>query len=336
MFLAVKYIDELFCEEYTVFMETRNSLTPQQVAGILNIAKNTVYELIKRGELNAFRIGNKMRIEHADIESYKLKTRNTPPRAPEHSAESYTFSHAPVSENQSGNDFIICGQDVMLDIISRQMDALRTGLHPLRSHQGSYNGLYSLYQQKVHAATAHLWDGDSDSYNVSYVRRMLPGIPAVIIHLACRMQGFFVASGNPKSICTWTDLARKDITLINREKGSGTRILLDENLRILGIPGSSVNGYDIEGASHLAVASAVARGKADAGLGNEKSALQVKGVDFIPLQKERYEMIIRREDFRKKGYSEMLSIIRSDEFKTELEGIGGYDLSETGKIIAET
>jgi putative molybdopterin biosynthesis protein len=317
-------------------METRNSLTPQQVADFLNIAKNTVYELIKRGELNAYRVGNKMRIEHDDVEIYKTRTRNTPSTIIHNTARTQSFSQTHAREDRPTGDFIICGQDVMLDILSRQLDSLRSGIHPLRSHQGSYNGLYDLYQKKVHVATAHLWDSDSDSYNVPYVRRMLPGISAVIVHLACRMQGFFVAKGNPKSVSSWNDLARSDIVIINREKGCGTRILLDEHLRRLGITGSSVNGYDSECVSHLAAASAVARGKADIGLGNEKSALQVKGVDFIPLQKERYEMIILKEDIRKKGYAEILSIIRSDEFRTELEGIGGYDLSETGNLIAET
>jgi putative molybdopterin biosynthesis protein len=185
-------------------------------------------------------------------------------------------------------------------------------------------------------ATAHLWDGDSGQYNVPFVRRMLPGIPAVIIHLACRLQGFYVPKNNPKGIKGWEDLGRKDITIINREKGSGTRILLDEHLRRLGIPSKNIKGYNRESTSHLAIASTVARGGADIGIGNEKSGLQVQGIDFIPLQTERYEMVIKKEDIDKAPFQTVLEILRSQEFKMELEGIGGYDLIELGQIVAET
>jgi putative molybdopterin biosynthesis protein len=317
-------------------MENDKSLTPVQVAEILNIAKNTVYELIKRGELNAFRVGNKMRIDPEDVQSYKNASRHKNDHPLKQTLSNSYFSQAPSSRNSSSSDLIISGQDVLLDILSRTIESLRTGIHPLRSQQGSYNGLYALYQGQVHAATAHLWDGDTDSYNVPYVRRMLPGIPSVIIHLACRMQGFFVQKGNPKNILSWHDLKRSDITIINREKGSGVRVLLDEKLRLLGITGTSIAGYDIECASHLAIASAVSRDNADLGIGNEKTALQVKGIDFVPMQKERYEMIIRKEDMRKKGFAEMIAVIRSPEFRDELDGLGGYDLSDIGKITAET
>jgi putative molybdopterin biosynthesis protein len=150
------------------------------------------------------------------------------------------------------------------------------------------------------------------------------------------MQGFYVAKGNPKSIVGWDDLNRADITIINREKGSGTRVLLDEHLRKLGISAKSVNGYERESTSHLAIASTVARGGADIGMGNEKAGLQVKDIDFIPLQSERYELVIKKEDLDKPPFRAVIEILRSHEFKMELEGIGGYDLKEIGKIVAET
>ncbi len=318
-------------------MEENLALTPQEVAEILKIAKNTVYELIKRGELNSYRVGKKVRVDLKDVDEYKNRTKRIKSSSPA-STENRPVSPYPQypSDPMPGSGFVICGQDIMLDILSRYLQLHPNGVQALRSYIGSYNGLYALYQGHVQIATAHLWDGDTDQYNIPYVRRMLPGVPAVIIHLACRMQGLYVAKGNPKAIKGWEDFKRKDITMINREKGSGTRVLLDEHLRRLGIPASSINGYGRESTSHLAIASTIARGGADIGIGNEKSGLQVKGIDFIPLQNERYELVIKKEDMGKAPYEAVLEILRSQEFKFELEGIGGYDLSEMGNIVAET
>ncbi len=316
------------------------ALTPQEVADILKITKNTIYELIKRGELNAYRVGKKVRIDLSDVEDYKNKTKRQKTGTTAVTAStvdsgtlrrpSQAFADLPRT-----NGFVICGQDIMLDILSRYLQIHLEGLPILRSYVGSYDGLYSLYQGNVHMTAAHLWDGDTNQYNVPYVRRMVPGIPTVVIHLACRMQGFYVPKGNPKGITGWEDFKKKDITLINREKGSGTRVLLDEHLRKLGIPASSIAGYDRESTSHLAIASTVARGGADVGIGNEKSGLQVSGIDFIPLQKERYDLVIKKENLSKPPFQAVLEILNSHAFKMELEGIGGYDLSQMGKIIAE-
>lgn len=311
-------------------MTEQSALTPQEVADILKITKNTVYELIKRGELKAYKVGKKLRIDMNDIEAYKNRSRS--PKEP----ASQSRLQLPIDDVPQSSGFVICGQDALLDILSRYLEHHPKGTQALRSYVGSYNGLYALYQGRVQVATAHLWDGDSGHYNIPYVRRMLPGTPAVIIHLACRVQGFYVARGNPKGISGWEDLKREDITIVNREKGSGTRVLLDEHLRLMHISAGTISGYENECSSHLAVASTVARGEADLGIGNEKAGLQVKGVDFIPLQTERYEMVIKKEDMKKPPYAAILDILRSPEFKAELLGIGGYDLKETGLVIAET
>lgn len=117
---------------------------------------------------------------------------------------------------------------------------------------------------------------------------------------------------------------------------SGTRVLLDEHLRKLNIQSDSIRGYNRESTSHLAIASTVARGGADIGIGNEKSGLQVNGIDFIPLQTERYDLVIKKEDINKAPFQAAIEILRSQEFRMELEGIGGYDLTNLGKLITET
>lgn len=324
-------------------MKASSGLSTQEVAEILNISKNTVYELIKRGELPSYRIGRKVRIDEIDIEEYKNRSRTSAkqPTQTNFQNNDNLIMSKPTSKNflpvtNYKNDFIICGQDILLDVLTRHLERHPKGLQALRCYIGSYNGLVELYRGNVTVATAHLWDGDTGEYNLSYVRRILPGVPCVIVHLVCRMQGFYVAKGNPKNITTWEDLTRPDVLMINREKGCGVRVLIDERLRKLGISCKSINGYENEELSHLAVASTVARGDADVGVGNEKAALQVQDVQFIPLQKERYDLIIKKDDINITPVQAVLEILKSKEFQLELLGIGGYDLNETGKIIAET
>jgi len=321
-------------------LEKDSALTPLEVADLLKISKNTVYELVKRGELNSYRVGNKVRIEMKDIEEYKNKSKKlqTIKLSNDESINSYIPLASPYEAEkiQKSYGFVICGQDIMLDILSRHLQHHNKGVQALRSYVGSYDGLYALYHGNVQIATAHLWDGETGQYNIPYVKRMLPGIPTIIVHLANRMQGFYVQKGNPKDVKGWEDLKRSGITIINREIGSGTRILLDEHLKKLGIIGSSLAGYDRECFSHLAVASTVARGGADLAIGSEKASEQVKEIEFIPLQTESYDLVIKKEDIDKSHFQTVLQILNSQEFKLELEGIGGYDLKDLGKIIEET
>jgi len=315
------------------------SLTPEEVAGILKIAKNTVYELIKRGELTAYRVGRKIRIDFGDVEAYKKQGKKYEiPIEEAGSCRNLSLQGKPSPAGETlrhTGELIICGQDVLLDILTRHLDRHPRGTHAFRHHVGSFAGLQALYQGKAQLAAIHLWDGDAGKYNIPYVRHMLPGIPTVIIHLACRMQGFYVAGGNPKNIKVWRDLIRPDVRFINREKGCGTRVLLDEHLRLQGIDRRLINGYETEEYSHLGVASAVARGEADVGLGSEKAPMQVRGIEFIPLQKERYELVIKQEDLDRPEFRAVIEILQSDDFKAELRGLGDYDLSETGRIVAE-
>lgn len=324
-------------------MLSDSALTPREVADMLKIAKNTVYTLIKRGELMGYKVGNKVRVDLRDVEEYKTRKKEQQQVRSERRLDlpdrGADLNRNPAADSEVDWDggFIICGQDVILDILSRYLEAHPEGRRRiLRSYIGSYNGLYALYQGKVHVATAHMWDGDTDQYNVPYVAKMLPGTPALIINLVARLQGFHVAKGNPKHIESWRDLTREDILIVNREKGSGVRILLDERLRKMGVATSQVKGYDRECSTHLAVASAVARGEADVGIGNEKTGLQVKNIDFLPIQKEKYDLIIKKEDLEKPIYQAVIEIIRSKSFQDEIEGLGGYDLAQTGEIIAET
>lgn len=282
-------------------------LTPQEVADLLKIKKNTVYEMVKRGEIKGVKVGKQLRID-ADV----LQASLSPSGAEE-------------------DPVILCGQDMLLDTLCDCLGEAPYNIKAYRSKQGSYNGLFALYQRQVHMATAHLWDGQSDTYNLPYIHWMLPGTDADVYHLVRRQQGFYVPEGNPKGVTGWEDLKRKDLIFVNREPGCGVRVLVDEKLRKMGIDPKDVRGYTKEEGSHLTVACAVAEGEGDYGVGIEKIAAAMDNIDFIPLQTENYDLVIRREDRDKPFAKAAVEIIRSEAFREKVRHMGGYDVSLMGQ-----
>jgi putative molybdopterin biosynthesis protein len=324
-------------------------MSAQEVADTLKIARNTVYELIKRGEISSFRVGKQVRINRETVDAYLSKgigagTAGTRQRYPP-PAVSHPSAFGPVEARKPApypqnpeksvreNEFIICGQDISIDIMINYLDINPETMRIYRSYLGSYNGLYALYHGQVDLAVIHLWDGDLDEYNVSFVRRMLPGIPTLVMRIGERRHGFYVKKGNPKRITGWNDLKRSDISIANRERGSGTRVLLDETLRLTNVYSGEVRGYENEYKSHLAVASAVVQGTADFAIGSESGCKTVEDVDFIPLKSECHDLVIRQADAERQPYRKILDIVLSESFKKSLESIGGYTTRQTGSIL---
>ena len=305
-----------------------NSYTIEEVSQLLKVSKLTVYDLIKKNELPAYRVGRQMRVDHQDLESYKSKNKTgkvlEDPILPGENKEL----------KNSKKQVVISGQDIVLDMLSKYIET-HTQLTPLRLYNGSLNSLVSMYNGECDVVSVHLFDGDTNEYNIPYVKRLLVSQPFLLINLVCRNAGIYVQQGNPKKIKTWSDLANPDITIVNREKGSGARVLLDEQLRINGISQEALHGYEKELTSHLTIASAVASGQADAGIGIENAAKMVN-VDFIPLIKEQYDLVI----LKTKENSQLLKVIKeavnSNEYRSQLEQLNGYDLTLTGKIIFES
>jgi len=306
-------------------MESQRALTPTEVAERLQVAKNTVYELIKRGELRGYRVGNQVRVDEADLEAFRNPVR--PPVAP-------VVVPLPSGPSSSPDTLVISGQDVLLDLLARAVEAAVPGCRVLRSSVGSYPGLSGLYLGTVQAAAVHLWNAATGRYNVDFVRALVPGTPTVTYRLATRTVGWYVAAGNPLAIGGWEALGRSDLVLANRERGSGIRVLLDGKLAQLKVP--RLRGYDAELPSHLAVASAVARGEADLALGNEKTAFQVPGVGFVPLQTEEYDLVVRRTDLDRASIQALVLLLSSPRFRKDLEGLGGYGLDRLGEVVDES
>ena len=244
--------------------------------------------------IDFYKVGRKIRFTEAHVRDY-IENSERPRRAPLSATGSASLDEDKYFDlstgRRKGEGFIICGQDLILDVLSNFMRM--HGVMALRAYIGSYDSLVSLYHDKISVATAHLWDSSSDDYNVPHVRALLPGIRCMVANITYRTQGLYVAKGNPKNIVPGATSRATTSRMINREKGAGSRVLLDENLKLLGLYGSQVTGYGNENQSHFTVASAVGRGEADVAVGTEKIARQVENVDFIPLKRERYDLVVK-------------------------------------------
>jgi putative molybdopterin biosynthesis protein len=233
------------------------------------------------------------------------------------------------------NTLVMVGShDLTLDLLANLLGKYYPPIF-LSSHSvGSLGGILAVKNGSCHMAGSHLLDPETGEYNFPYIRTYLNGIEVKVIHLVWREQGLFVQRGNPKKVKGLADLIRKDIAFINRQKGSGTRILLDHTLKTLSLDSNQIRGYKKEEFTHMGVASTVASGIADAGLGI-LSAARAMGLDFIPIAKERYDVIIPSIYFEDEKVQKVIETIRSDDFKRTALQMGGYDVSRTGEELTE-
>ena len=237
--------------------------------------------------------------------------------------------------NRIKNNIIVTGShDLVLDILRNELQEEFSDFNLVSFNVGSMGGLLALKQKRTHLATAHLLDPESGEYNFPYIKKMLPQRELIVVNLTYREQGIMVKRGNPKNIKGIDDLIKKDIKFINRQKGSGTRVLLDYLLKKKGINPLDIQGYSKEEYTHLMVASAIAEGSVDAGLGI-LSAAKAFHLDFVPVAKERYDIIIPKEYYSSLKIQKLLTIIRSEKFRKKVLSLGGYDLSQSGKVIKE-
>lgn len=214
---------------------------------------------------------------------------------------------------------------MLVDLAKRDNKKLKIQV----THAGSLGGLIALQEERAHLAGIHLLDAETGEYNYPYVKRVLPGREVAIVHLVYRIQGLMFAPGNPKHIKGIADLKRPDITFVNRQQGAGTRVLLDIHLRQLGINPKDIKGYDKELDTHLAVGLTIAHGEADVALGIEAAARSCN-IDFLPLFRERYDLVIPIANYRSDLLSPLLKMVISEEFKEVVNKAGGYDTSQTG------
>ncbi len=345
-------------------MRNDEALTAEDVAEILQVSRSSVYKLVKTDELASYYVGRKLRFTMADVENYIARSRKAKAREVE-SARGRGAAGARIASGagmrsggtagrgaagsgtarptstvdtaqEQGGAFILAGNDIVGDVLANYLGA--TGLPLDRVYEGSYNALINVYRGQAHAALSHLYDGTTDSYNVEGVKRLLPGVPVRVVRLVRRRQGLIVAKGNPKGLRTWDDLLKPEVRLINRERGCGSRILLDEQLSRRGVSAEArtkIAGYAREAQSGLAMASFVARGAADVGIGVERTFRQVEGVDFLPLQDEWLDIVLAKTPGSERVVDAVTHLCRTRPFREEIDNIVGYDASRMGEVVYE-
>jgi molybdopterin molybdotransferase/putative molybdopterin biosynthesis protein len=229
----------------------------------------------------------------------------------------------------------IGSHDLALDLLSNALARRTPGASLASANVGSLGGLLALARDEAHLAGSHLLDEATGEYNVSYLRQHLAGRAVVLVHLAGREQGLIVPSGNPLGITQLADLARSDVLFVNRQRGSGTRVLLDYQLRHLGLSAADIAGYEREEYTHLAVAADVASGAADTGLAI-LAAARALDLDFVPLFSEQYQLVIPRHHYESPLLEPALAILRSPDFAAQVAALGGYDVTNMGQVVYES
>jgi len=233
---------------------------------------------------------------------------------------------------QQGRLVIFGSHDPALEMLAGWMKADPTTPDMLAVPVGSLDGLIALRQGFSHMAGCHLFDPVGGDYNTSYVRHFFPDQRMHVMTLAHRQQGLLIAPGNPHAIRGLADLSREDITFINREHGSGTRLWLDQQITALGLDPVQIKGYQTEVNTHTQVAEAVHQGHAKTGLAVLAAARQA-GLDFLPLFEERFDLVIPDDEYNSALLLPILDVLQSSRFRRSLEKLGGYNALETGKEI---
>ncbi len=228
--------------------------------------------------------------------------------------------------------FAIGSHDMTLDLLAQYLS--ERGRRLVSANVGSQGGLVALRRGEAHLAGTHLLDPQTGEYNLSYINQYLPGIPVRLVAWVEREQGLLVSKGNPLLIHSLRDLARPELRFINRQRGAGTRVLLDYHLQQSGIKPEQIRGYDQEEYTHLAVAAAVASGRADCGLGIAAAAVALD-LDFIPLYHERYDLAIPCEHLKNDLLLPLFDLMHDSRFRLEVAGQPGYNVGQMGQVILE-
>jgi len=232
------------------------------------------------------------------------------------------------------NTIVVVGShDNTLDVLADQLKARQGNLTLSSSHVGSMGGLMAIKKGVCHLAGSHLLDAIDGTYNISYIKRYIPEVNVKLVNLVIRDQGLIIQPKNPKGIKGIEDLGRDDIRFINRQSGSGTRILLDYKLKQLGIDPSTIKGYEDEEFTHMSVAVAVLSGMVDVGLGIYAAA-KALNLDFIPVVTEQYDLVIPKIHFESENIQILLEIINTTDFKKRVEALGGYSTEKTGTVVS--
>jgi putative molybdopterin biosynthesis protein len=343
-------------------------LKAEDVAAMLHIGKNAVYNLAKTGEIGSYHIGRKLLFTTADVEAYVEKQRlqelearqeseagqgeastgATPARlggtdrAGSRSSDSNKRSDAADAVSGSlqtlyppfDDQLSIAGDGPITDVLTSRI--AQFGVDICREDIGAWAGLVAMYARKVDAAVINLYDYRSNTYNTPFVRTLLPGTSVVTMHLATRRMGFVVKFGNPKRMRTWSSLLHDDVVLANRERGCAERILLDEKLVSLEARPASIEGYDTEHRTAWSMAQTISHGAADVGIGTEQDSHLAAGLEFVALQNEMVDLVLDKTAVPRPLIRRIMALLADPVFTKDLASATSCDTANCGAITYES
>jgi excisionase family DNA binding protein len=297
-------------------------LSTKEVAAFLNVNEKMVYSLVSEKGLPATKITGKWLFPKHLVEQWV-----------EANTINYPDNGVPLPPYE-GLLIITGSNDPLLDRAISLFNSHQTDQIAVFANLGSMGGLTALRRQLCHIASSHLLQEDESEYNFDFAFKELDQMPA-IVNFCRREQGILVQKGNPKKISAAADLARKGVKIVNRSLSTGTRLLLDRELKKAGISGEKIEGYAYEVSRHLDVGLEVLSGRADAGPGI-RAVAGLLDIDFIPLRWERFDLMISKERFFDEGIQRFLGLLHEKEFREIATLLEGYDVNLGGKMVFPT
>jgi len=294
-------------------------LTTKEVAQLLNVHEKVVYGLVSDKGLPATKVTGKWLFPRHLVEQW---------------IEASTINYPSIADSPSVSRAVLIvtgSNDVLLDKIMALYNTRFSGNIAVFGNLGSMGGLQALRQNFCHIASSHLLQENEDEYNFEFANREFERMPA-IVNFCKREQGILVKKGNPKKIATVADLSRPGISIVNRPLGTGTRLLLDQELKKAAVKGEKIAGYAHEVHRHLDVGLEILAGRADAGLGIHAVA-GVLALDFVPLRWERYDLMIFKERFFEANVQQFLGLLHDDRFFEIAAALKGYDTGLSGRML---
>jgi excisionase family DNA binding protein len=296
-------------------------MSTKEVAKYLSIHEKQVYALIKSKKIPSTRVTGKWVFPKKLVDDWI-----------DSSAKS-GFEQARQKTRKIEGALLASGSnDPILDMLHTYMKKSYPEFYIFSANTGSTDGLKALNKGYTDIAWSHLFDPKSGEYNIPFLSNYLPNVKPIVVNLFQRDLGFLVAPKNPFHISGFEDLTQKRVRLINRQKGSGTRVLLDHHLKRLKIPTSRIQGYEREVYTHFEVGLSILSKEADAGIATI-AVSKLLGLPFIPITQESFDMILDQSTFFEKGIQAFIEILNSQEFRNRIERLGSYDFKSSGKIL---
>jgi excisionase family DNA binding protein len=296
-------------------------MNTKEVAAYLGIHEKQIYGLIKSGRMPATRVTGKWLFPKKVIDGWI-----------EEDARSGLEQARKKSGRISGALLASGSNDPVLDILQTCLRQAHPEFFVFSANTGSREGLLALEKGFTDIAWCHLLDVDTGEYNIPFLERLAPSVKAVVVNLFSRELGFVTARGNPRRIAEFDDLSRQEVRFVNRQAGSGTRLLLDHRLEKAGIASDRIAGYDREVFTHIEVGLAVLAGEADAGIATS-AVSSLLGLDFVPVTRERFDMVLDQAVFFQQGVQAFMEVLGGEPFRRRVEHLGRYDFSGAGRIL---